>query len=230
MKLVLCPYTIEPACVIVLESRPRLLLTSAEANLGVGMVEHNGGQTSYAYLAAAIFAGDRSAERALVAQLTAPLRLMLRVQRVPIDEREDLLQDSLIVLLKRLRASPLQNAENVEAFLQATVRNLRIGQWRRSDRRDQLLNAHADDAIPSMEITPEVRLDANILNKLVRNAVGSLRQPRDQQLIREHYLEEVGKPELCARLHVSEAHFDRILFNARQRLKTLLNQALGVSE
>jgi len=194
------------------------------------MVEKNGVQASHADLAAAIFAGDRGAERDLVTRLTTPLRLMLRVQRVPIEEREDMLQESLIVLLKRLRTIPLQNAENVEAFLEATVRNLRIGQWRRRDRRDQLLGAYADDVTPSSELSPEIHLDASTLSQFVRDAVSSLRQKRDQQLIREHYLDDVDKPELCARLQVTEAHFDRILFNARQRLKALLLHARGNPE
>jgi RNA polymerase sigma factor (sigma-70 family) len=187
-------------------------------------------QPSSTTLAAAIFAGDRRAEQLLIARLTAPLRLMLRVQRVPIEDRDDLLQEGLIILLKRLRAKPLQDAENVEAFMEATIRNLRIGDWRRQDRRQQLLDANAHEVEAPMELPPEVKLEAKVTSQLVRQAVSNLRQVRDQQLIREHYLKEVSKPELCLRLKVTEAHFDRILFNARTRLKSLLCSALGASE
>jgi RNA polymerase sigma factor (sigma-70 family) len=232
---------------LALESVPRLLLRSAEAFSGTGMAAREWQQAeqtnspaaqastatqkpSSTELAAAIFAGDRRAEQLLIARLTPALRLMLRVQRIPPEDRDDLLQEGLIILLKRLRTKPLDNAENVEAFMEATIRNLRIGDWRRQNRRQLLLDANSKEIEAPMELPPEVKLDANATRQLVRQAVSSLRQTRDQQLIREHYLKEVSKPELCSRLNVTGAHFDRILFNARTRLKSLLCSALGAPE
>jgi RNA polymerase sigma factor (sigma-70 family) len=210
---------------VLLFTPPRLLLTSAEVFSGVIMAVSQWANANTAMLSAAILAGDRSAEQALVARLTPALRLMLRVSRIPIEDREDLLHDALIILLKRLRTSALDQADGVEAFVQATLHNLRVGEWRRSDRRQHLLHANAHDAEPLLEPPPDVRLESNAAGDLVRSAIDGLRQPRDQRLIREHYLKEVGKPELCSQFQITEAHFDRILYNARQRLKALLVSA-----
>ena len=62
---------------------------------------------------------------------------------------------------------------------------------------------------------------------LVREAMAELRQPRDRQLLRRFYLGEEDKADLCQEYGVTPAHFDRVLYRARQRFGELLERRLG---
>lgn len=180
-------------------------------------------------LAAAVQAGDVAAERALVDRVARPLRLMMRVRRVPAVDQDDLLQETLIVLFRRLKQASLEEVEKLDAFVEAVAKNLWIADWRKSDRRGGLLDAHGEMTLPIATATPEAQLDSAQAQQLVREAVSQLKQPRDRELIREHYFNEVDKDALCAQFNVSAAHFDRVLYNARQRLRILISTALGRS-
>jgi RNA polymerase sigma-70 factor (ECF subfamily) len=56
--------------------------------------------------------------------------------------------------------------------------------------------------------------------------LASLSQPRDRELLRRHYLEEADKQATCQVLGLDSAHYDRVLFRARQRLGKLLQRWL----
>jgi len=50
---------------------------------------------------------------------------------------------------------------------------------------------------------------------------------RDKDILRSFYLEEQEKQAICERLNLTSAHFDRVLFRARNRLKELIEFKLG---
>lgn len=181
-------------------------------------------QASLAELAARVLAGDRLAESILVARLTRPLRLVFRVRRVSSAEVDDLVQETLIIVLKRLRSSALNEADGVQAFSEATARNVWLAQCRKAGRREDLLRRQEDSLEPAMELPPEQRCSREEARRLVQESVADLSQSRDRELLREHYLNEVDKEALCARLGLSAAHFDRTLYNARERLRKLLRR------
>jgi len=166
---------------------------------------------------------------ALVARLCRPLRLMFRMRRMPAADVDDLVQETLLVVLRRLRRELPDDPNGVQAFAEATARNLSIGEVRKRMRREELLKMAGETLSPAPELPPERAWSASETARLVRQSVEQLGQPRDQLVLREHYLNGVDKASLCDRHGMSSAHFDRILFNARKRLRQLL-RLRGVGE
>lgn len=175
-----------------------------------------------ATLAAAILAGSPAAEAELVRRLARPLRLMLRQRRVPPDDQDDVLQEALLIVLKRLRSTPLEDATRLEAFVEGVVGRLWLGGWRREGRREKLQDHVQAVAEPLPELPPDRSWERDRVRKAVHAVISQLHLPRDRQLIRDYYLHELDKLQICARLKVSTVHFDRILYNARRRLRALL--------
>jgi RNA polymerase sigma-70 factor (ECF subfamily) len=60
---------------------------------------------------------------------------------------------------------------------------------------------------------------------VVRKLLDELSQPRDRQVLIRFYLDEADKREICAELDLSEEHFNRVLFRAKQRLREVLRRA-----
>lgn len=124
--------------------------------------------------------------------------------------------------MRRLRSGELADIEAVQAFTEATAKNVMLGEFRKQSRRQELLDQHGGTLEPFPELPPERVFADREVARAIRQSVSQLKQPRDQQLLREHYLNDVDKPRLCEQMAVSAAHFDRILFNARERLRALL--------
>jgi len=55
-----------------------------------------------------------------------------------------------------------------------------------------------------------------------RQMLSELSTDRDRQLLQLYYLEEREKAEICQQLALSPAHFDRVLYRAKQRFRKLL--------
>lgn len=169
-------------------------------------------------------AGDTRTEQALAQRLYRPLHQMLRVRRVPAADCDDLVQETLLIVLARFRNQALDPIEDVDAFACATCRNLLIGQWRKSGRQESL-NAERESLQVVVGKVPEQALGHEQMATLVRESVSHMSQPRDREILLQHYLHDQDKSELCQRFQLTSAHFDRILYNARQRLRTLLLRA-----
>ena len=186
-------------------------------------------EPSLGELARAIHAGSRAAEGQLVARLCRPLRLMFRMRRTPAADVDDLVQETLLVVLRRLRAEALADQDSVQAFAEATARNLEIGEVRKRIRREDLLQQSGELLHPVPELPPDRAWSAAEVAVMVQQSVAQLGQPRDRLVLREHYFNQVDKSTLCERLGMNSAHFDRILFNARERLRRML-QRRGIEE
>jgi RNA polymerase sigma factor (sigma-70 family) len=175
-------------------------------------------------LATLVMNGDQTAEQRLVAKLVRPLQLMLRARRVSAPDRDDLIQETILIVLTRLRKRAIEKAEDVEAFACATCRNLLIGNWRKSSRRDALLAEREAFGMAPLA-PPETSLSQHQEADLVRRCMNDMNQSRDRELLQAHYFHNIDKSELCERFGLSGSHFDRVLYNARQRLRKLLEQA-----
>src|SRR5262249_31215791 len=74
-----------------------------------------------------IKAGDRLAEAALVSRLQPGLRLVLRrATRGDVELAHELCQEALIIVLRRVRGSGLDDPAGLPAFAAQTARNLAI--------------------------------------------------------------------------------------------------------
>ena len=125
-------------------------------------------------------------------------------------------------MLERLRAQPLEQPDKLAGFFYQIAINLQIAEVRKSVRRktqpDEELIARLAD--PSQN--PLRTLCQQRAGSAVRVLIAALDNPRDRRLLHGFYIEEREKDELCTELNLSQRHFDKVLFRAKQRFKELV--------
>ncbi len=177
-----------------------------------------------AFLVRRIAAGEPAAETDMVARYSRGLLFMLRRMTGNPDLADDLHQDAFRIVLERLRGAGLADPERLAGFLNRTARNLFIADYRKTTRRktDDLEQAEPP-ADPAPNQLSRVLLDEEAA--LVRRLIDQLEPDRDRQLLYRFYIVEEAKERICADLELSSLHFNRVLFRARQRYKSLLERA-----
>ena len=172
-------------------------------------------------LAHRIRQGDPAAEAQLVERYSRGLYFLLRRITRPPELAEDLHQETFQAALKRLRGKELDEPAKLGEFLRGTARNLVRVEHRRKVRRSaEALDAA--DVVAERGASPlgHVLLDERL--RLVRRLISELRSERDRQLLYRFYIAEEDREDICRDLDLSTAHFNRVLFRARQRFKDLL--------
>lgn len=137
---------------------------------------------------------------------------------------EDLVNDAIAESLAKLRARQIADPSRLSGFVYGVAINM-IKNYRRRlcNRAEVQVGSAILDTLPAFEdlTTDHDRRD---LATRVREAIGALPVARDRELVRRYYLEEEDKRSICADLDLSAAHFNRVAFRARQRMRVLLEQ------
>lgn len=166
--------------------------------------------------------GDPRAEAELVERYSRGVLFLLR--RITQDHAlaDDLHQETFVTIIERLRAGGIGQPEQLGGFIRATARNLFTGDYRKKERRD----THSDsEGVERARDTRQGELHRVLQEERaqsVRQALGELRTDRDRQILFRFYLLEESKEAICTALELSELHFNRVLFRARQRFKQIL--------
>lgn len=177
-------------------------------------------------LCARIRAGDSGAETALIAQLQSGLRLIAyRASGSDFELARDVCQEALVIVLRRLRTTGLDDPAGLQAFAAQTVRNLVIAARRKKMRQCTATDMQALAAAPDpRRLLPE-ELASGRLAELVRQLVAELPRARDRTVLTRFYLTEDDKSDICRDLNLSELAFNQVIFRARNRLRQLLLEA-----
>jgi RNA polymerase sigma-70 factor (ECF subfamily) len=178
-------------------------------------------------LVARIEGGEPEAETELVRRYANGLKLILLKRTGNAHLSNDLVQETLVVTLRRLRAGELKKPESLPAFIRQTAINISIDHFRREKRYVQqtdeiisLHNAHRDYKVE--------RLDGRRVRELLEKTLDQLSVPRDRELLRRYYLLDEDKSQICRDLDLSAAHFDRVLYRAKQRMRELISREKGL--
>lgn len=213
----------------------------SEGSTPLADADRNAGQRPEARIAAdlvtRISGGEQAAETELVERYSrGVLYLLRRITRDPA-LAEDLHQETFVVVLERLRRSGLEQPEKLAGFVRATARNLFTGVVRKrlrrdthsdSDRVERAMDRPADESDVGVGAAGQL---GHVLSRerarAVRQALAELRTDRDRQILYRFYLLEENKETLCADLGLSDLHFNRVLFRARQRFRQVLEAGGG---
>lgn len=169
-----------------------------------------------------IGAGDSHAEAELVERFTRGLHAYLRRLGCPPELAEDLHQETFRVVIERLRGSGIEEPEALPGFVRGTARHLHLAVRRQAARR----RTEADEELIAGVEDPEAGQLNRVLDAesagLVRRLLAELEPPRDRQILYRFYIAEDHKESICEDLGLSSLHFNRVLFRARRRFKSLL--------
>jgi RNA polymerase sigma-70 factor (ECF subfamily) len=175
-------------------------------------------------LAERIYKGDPEAESALYVRFMPGVRVILARRLQSFAQAEELAQEVIIIVLKRLRANPLDDASRLPAFVAQTARNLAIAERRKERRRRTDTGTEGIDEMPDAEHDHASALEGSSSAAAVRALLKELKSSRDRLLLVRYYLQDEDKASICRELGLSESTFNLVLFRARNRFLELLEK------
>lgn len=175
-----------------------------------------------AQLAVRIRAGDRVAEHELGAHYTRAIRAIVRRHCRPGEPQvDDIAQDVLTDILKRLREGSIDDPRALPHYLQITIRNACTAWYKR----EQRLVHDDEEQIDTDRHSDPVDLNAHRQRKqLIRALLEELPTRRDRELLHRFYLLEESRETVCAALGIDVHHFHRVVHRARERMRIAMNR------
>lgn len=173
-----------------------------------------------------ILNGDRSAESEMVERYNRGMLFMLRHRSKNRALAEDLSQETWRIVLQKLRADDLKDHSKLSAFIVQIAKNQLLMHYRSSHQTKVTLEENVDERA-DLSDQPQQVLEKYNLAQIVKQLVSELKTPRDRELIVRFYLQEEDKKSICQDFQLSELHFNRVLFRARQRFKELWVEHIG---
>jgi RNA polymerase sigma-70 factor (ECF subfamily) len=186
--------------------------------------------TDCAALVGRIHAGDLTAEGELVARFSHGLRVMLRHLAKGSHHADDLLQETLSLVIEKARRGEIRDPERLAGFIRSTARNLFIADRRKQARYVPLGEGDGEGTGTGARLADRGlgaldRILADEDAALVRRLLGELRFDRDRQLLLRFYLADDAKEDICRDLGVEPERFNQLLHRARERMAELWQRA-----
>ena len=167
--------------------------------------------------------GDRGAEAELVERSARGVRLILLKRTGDPQVASDLCQDTFMVVLRKLRASELRDATKLGAFINQVAVNLSIEHFRMERR-----FVRSPDGIIGINDAHigkyGKQVDFEAARAQLQGVLKELSIKRDREILRRFYLSDDDKDAICRDLELSSAHFDRVLYRAKQRMRVLIER------
>jgi RNA polymerase sigma-70 factor (ECF subfamily) len=169
--------------------------------------------------------GDVSAESELIRQFEPGLRVILR-RRTGGDQGllQDLVQETLIIVLQRLRGAGISDPQRLAAFAAQTARNLAIASLRKAERQRTDVDSDAMERNADATGGVEARAADHEAALAVRALLRELPHPRDRLMLKKFYLDDHEKEVICSELNLTEAAFNQALSRARRRFRQILEE------
>ena len=148
--------------------------------------------------------------------------LILRRVRDP-DVAADILQDAAVTTLEKLRSGEIARPENLGGYLYRVALN-HLRNHRRKDR-TALSSADALDELRDAEDDPDwARVGRPQWARAARRMLDEMPVARDREVLVRFYLDDEDRERICRELGLSEEHFNRVIFRARNRFRELLER------
>jgi RNA polymerase sigma-70 factor (ECF subfamily) len=180
-------------------------------------------------LVARIEAGERAAEAELVERFSRGLVLLLRRLAQNPALADDLHQETLALVIEKIRRGEVREPESLAGFVRSTARNLFLADRRKAARYGPL-NLRGEDGeeegrpatvLADRGPAPLEQVMAAEEAREVRRLLGELRFERDRQLLFRFYLSDDSRERICADLKIDPERFNQVLHRARERLRVI---------
>jgi RNA polymerase sigma-70 factor (ECF subfamily) len=135
----------------------------------------------------------------------------------------DILQDAAVTTLEKLRAGQIAQPSSIGGYLYRVALN-HLRNYRRKDRTG--VSSSADlESLPDRDTDPDVAgIDRAQWAQAARHMLKELPAVRDRELLIRFYLNDESKEDICAALGLTDEHFNRVIFRARNRFRELLER------
>jgi RNA polymerase sigma-70 factor, ECF subfamily len=135
----------------------------------------------------------------------------------------DVLHDALITALDKLAAGTAVPPDVLAGFVFRTAMN-----HLRNHHRHQRLQREDGESVDSLRddnaAGPAEETQRAGTRELVRRVLQGLSSHRDREMLVRFYLDEEDKTQICESLALTGPQFDRVIYRARDRLRTLIER------
>jgi len=169
--------------------------------------------------------GDHVAETEMIERYSRGLRFLLRRKTRDLNLAEDFLQETWAIALMKIRDNGLDDPKRLAGYLCGIANNLALGERRRVNRQRTSINSELVALIPDEHSNPFRHVSRAEVCHQVRGLLDDLKKERDREILKRFYVREEEKESICKRLDVDSVHFNRVLYRARQRLKSAIEAA-----
>jgi RNA polymerase sigma-70 factor, ECF subfamily len=148
--------------------------------------------------------------------------LILRRVRDP-EVAADILQDAAVTTLEKLRSGEIAHPENLGGYLYRVAIN-HLRNHRRKDRTALSSPEQLEELRDSVDDPDWERVGRPQWAAAARRMLEEMPAARDRELLVRFYLNDEDKDAICRELNLSQEHFNRVIFRARNRFRELLEQ------
>lgn len=173
--------------------------------------------------------GDKSAETELVEKYWKSLFFILKKRCNDESLASDIAQDTFIVVINKARNKEISNPESIASFIRNTGVNMLIGHFRKENRRATDTFGEVTFDVPDHKSNVSKAVETGQALEMVQQIISEMKVERDRDILFSYYGNHEEKASICQRLDLTPAHFDRVLFRAKNRLKQLIEFKLGGS-
>ncbi len=181
-------------------------------------------------LAQKIAEGNSSAEGEFVGLNYRWLLFIVRRKFNQSNNHEDIVQDTFMLVIAKLKQGSVRNPQAILGFLRTAAIQIGYDYLRK----DKKFTSDIDpDLMETFSDAQEDILSTLIWNdklKFIKEMIDGLKIQRDKDILINFYLKDQSKQSICNDLDLSPAHFDRVIFRAKERLKKIIEQQGGYDE
>jgi RNA polymerase sigma-70 factor (ECF subfamily) len=172
-------------------------------------------------------AGDYRAQEHFGAYFSALIQIKLRSRLKSPEAIEDVRQETFTRFFVALREGRILQPERLGAFVNSICNNVLLEHYRApGSRLDSLDDDEKPRELPGKGIDPFGVLAARETQEKVREILEQLSE-RDRRLLREVFLEERDKDEVCRDFGVDRDYLRVLLHRAKQSFKVLYLKDMG---
>jgi len=164
-------------------------------------------------------AGDFRTQEHFRVYFTALIQVKLRSRLQSREAIEDVRQETFARVYVALREEKLVHPERLGSFVNSICNNVLLEHYRTTARHGSLDDDDERNGFPSPVLDPLARLTAQEIQQKVREILDQLPE-RDRRLLREVFLEERDKDEVCRDFGVDREYLRVLLHRAKQSFKS----------
>lgn len=174
--------------------------------------------------------GNGDAETELVQRYSRGLRYLIIKKTGDEELANDLLQETLIIAIRKLREQTLENPQRLAGYLRGIAIRVTQNARRRQSREPYLSDSDFLESIQDHGRRQFECVSAEQTKAAVHELLDSMSVKRDRELLLRYYVYEEEKAEICRALGLDSLHFNRVLYRAKQRFREILERSAEGAE
>ena len=171
-------------------------------------------------------AGDFRTQEHFVAYFSELIQLKLRSRLNSPQAIEDVRQETFTRVFAALRDGKIRQPERLGPFVNSMCNNVLLEHYRSSSRADSLDDEEQPE-LPAAKVDILGAVAAKQMSEKIREILEEMPE-RDRRLLREIFLEERDKDEVCSDFGVDRDYLRVLLHRAKQSFKSLYLNNVGV--